>query len=611
MTRRPARFPFSRRRRPGRRQAGAAARRRRAPPRRRAAAGREGLGQDDAGPGPGRACCPATRRSSSCRSAPPRTGSSARSTSPPLLTGGEAPLPARPAGRGRTAACSTSTRSTCWPTTWSTCCSTWPSSGVNRVERDGLSHTPPGPLRAGRVDEPRGGRAAPAAARPLRAGRRRGRARATRRRGPRPCGAGWRFDADAGRRSPADVGRPPTASCAPRLAAPPARRPSPDDVVERGQRGCAVGVGAEGLRADLVLCRAAAALAALGGPDARPTVDDLRPVAPLVLAHRRRRRALRRAHGRSGRVDRILDELPTGRRLPTSRPPTRATPAPTRRLDRRRSGRGEVDAGGGPPDPPTPGPGRPTRRGAPERPMPAAPLRPAGGSRPTLPTVAARQRRRGRLVGAEPVAAGRGRRPGRRRHRRWPRLERPGWRAGPVAAADLRQARRRVGRPATSWCSRWTPRARWAPTAAWRRPRAPSLGLLVDAYQRRDRVALVSVRGEGAEVVLRPTASVEVARTRLVDCPPAGPRPWPTGARPPSAWPRAPGGDAGAPPAAGRRHRRPGHPRRRGADPVAAARAAAERSAVVASTPWSSTPRTTGPAWAWPPIWPPPWAPST
>ena len=41
------------------------------------------------------------------------------------------------------------------------------------------------------------------------------------------------------------------------------------------------------------------------------------------------------------------------------------------------------------------------------------------------------------------------------------------------------------------------------------------LGLLVDAYQRRDRVALVTFGGKGAEVVLRPTGSVEVARTRL------------------------------------------------------------------------------------------------
>jgi magnesium chelatase subunit D len=41
------------------------------------------------------------------------------------------------------------------------------------------------------------------------------------------------------------------------------------------------------------------------------------------------------------------------------------------------------------------------------------------------------------------------------------------------------------------------------------------LALLVDAYQRRDRVALVTFCGRSAEVVLRPTGSIEIARSRL------------------------------------------------------------------------------------------------
>ena len=48
------------------------------------------------------------------------------------------------------------------------------------------------------------------------------------------------------------------------------------------------------------------------------------------------------------------------------------------------------------------------------------------------------------------------------------------------------------------------------------------LSLLLDAYQRRDQVALVAVGGGGADIVLRPTSSVEVARARLERLPTGG-----------------------------------------------------------------------------------------
>jgi magnesium chelatase subunit D len=47
--------------------------------------------------------------------------------------------------------------------------------------------------------------------------------------------------------------------------------------------------------------------------------------------------------------------------------------------------------------------------------------------------------------------------------------------------------------------------------------KAAVLGLLGDAYRRRGTVGLVTFRGDGAEVVLRPTGSVEVARARLTE----------------------------------------------------------------------------------------------
>lgn len=48
------------------------------------------------------------------------------------------------------------------------------------------------------------------------------------------------------------------------------------------------------------------------------------------------------------------------------------------------------------------------------------------------------------------------------------------------------------------------------------------LSLLMDAYQRRDRVGMVVFRGEGAELVLPPTSSVELARSRLDELPTGG-----------------------------------------------------------------------------------------
>lgn len=55
--------------------------------------------------------------------------------------------------------------------------------------------------------------------------------------------------------------------------------------------------------------------------------------------------------------------------------------------------------------------------------------------------------------------------------------------------------------------------------------KAAILELLVDAYQRRDRVALVSFRGDGAQVVLSPTSSVELAHLRLRALPTGGATP--------------------------------------------------------------------------------------
>jgi magnesium chelatase subunit D len=55
------------------------------------------------------------------------------------------------------------------------------------------------------------------------------------------------------------------------------------------------------------------------------------------------------------------------------------------------------------------------------------------------------------------------------------------------------------------------------------------LSLLVDAYQRRDKVAMVAFKGDHAEVLLPPTASVELAKRKLEELPTGGKTPFSRG----------------------------------------------------------------------------------
>ena len=91
-------------------------------------------------------------------------------------------------------------------------------------------------------------------------------------------------------------------------------------------------------------------------------------------------------------------------------------------------------------------------------------------------------------------------------------------------SGDLRQAvrRQRAGRLLvlvvdTSGSMGATARAEAATGTA--------LGLLSDAYQRRDQVALVTFGRGGATTVLSPTGSIEVARNRLQELETGGPTP--------------------------------------------------------------------------------------
>ena len=285
----------------------------------------------------------------------------------------------------------------------------------------------------------------------------------------------------------------------------------PDEVLALTSRLCAE-LDAEGLRADLVLARGAMAAAALDGRK-EATADDVVRLAPLALAHRRRRGPLD-APGLSPQE--LADAL---ERASTEPPAGEPDFSPSTGHDQ-------------PGEPPTGGAQRGPRPPAPGVPLALKTQRPSGvlGRRNRGPNdrggiVAARPDPEGitDIAVAATVQAAAARRA----------VESPG--AGlqsepAVARADLRQAVREsrtanlvvlcVDASGSMGSDRRIDAAKGA-----------ALSLLLDAYQRRDRVALVTFAGEEARVALRPTGSVEVAQARLADLPTGGRTPLGPGLR--------------------------------------------------------------------------------
>ncbi len=280
-----------------------------------------------------------------------------------------------------------------------------------------------------------------------------------------------------------------------------------DEVLSLTSRLCAE-LDAEGLRADLVIARGVAALAALDGRK-EATADDVVRLAPLALAHRRRRGPLD-APGLS--PEELADALERAEDNSPGNPATHPT------------GDGSDE------DVPTPGGGSQ---------QPARP--PAHGVSLALKTqqpsgVLGRRNRgltdRGGIVAARPapqgvtdialaatVQAAAARR---------------ATAAAPAAAlverADLRQAVREA-RTANLVVLCVDASGSMGAMRRMEATKGAAVSLLLDAYQRRDRVALVTFAGEEARVVLRPTGSVEVARARLADLPTGGRTPLGPGLR--------------------------------------------------------------------------------
>ncbi len=277
-----------------------------------------------------------------------------------------------------------------------------------------------------------------------------------------------------------------------------------DDLMATTSR-LAVAVGVDGLRGDLMLCRAATANAAIEG---RSMVepDDVRRVAEMVLGHRCRRRPFDEPGITPDKLDDAWDDA--------IRPERDGETGP---------GEGPLDddapAGDGSHPDQIDAPGAATRTALPDssarvgRRSSTAPH----GSGSTSPAS-----QRGRFVREEPFdghaidARSTAIAVARRRAERGPEAA--------VDASDLRGARHEQQRGSLAVfvvdaSGSMGVEHRMAGT------KAAVMGLLEDAYRRRSRVALVTFRHDDAEVVLRPTASVEIARARLADLPTGGKTP--------------------------------------------------------------------------------------
>ncbi|TNY36898.1 putative cobaltochelatase [Thermomonospora catenispora] len=272
----------------------------------------------------------------------------------------------------------------------------------------------------------------------------------------------------------------------------------------------------DGLRADLVTARAAIALAAWHGRDA-VTADDVRQAARLALPHRRRRDPFDAPGLEEDRLEQALRE--------------HAPEPPDDDGDGPGGGRGA-----GPDGPADSAERDGTPPGAPSPARPPA-QRGAGGRREDEPAPADAICRP-RLFTVPGVGEGT---PGRRSKARTPHGRATGARPGTRdvhltatlrAAAPHQRARGRTGPGLilTPDDLRRTVRDgregnlvlfvvdASGSMAARRRMRAVKgavLSLLLDAYQRRDKVGLITFRGTGAELVLPPTSSVEAGARRL------------------------------------------------------------------------------------------------
>ncbi|MBB5911505.1 magnesium chelatase subunit D [Nocardia transvalensis] len=294
-----------------------------------------------------------------------------------------------------------------------------------------------------------------------------------------------------------------------------------DDVELRRIAALCASFDVDGMRADLVVARTATAHAAWRGSD-RVTAEDVRVAAELALPHRRRRDPF----DEPGISEEQLDDAMR-----------QAEEEAARGNDESSGGTGESE-GPGPSDGPDDDPD-----GGPENPdddPDGGPDSPGGGRSPEgnagKPADSVARPPRWEIPGIGEGAPGRRSR-ARTRHGRVvrsttdtsaglhvlgtvfaaaPHQHLRGRVGGPLAleAADLRGAYRE-GREGNLVVFVVDASGSMAARDRLSAVTGAVVALLRDAYQRRDKVAVITVRGSEAELVLPPTSSVDIAVRRL------------------------------------------------------------------------------------------------
>ncbi|MFJ4712552.1 putative cobaltochelatase [Streptomyces sp. NPDC088785] len=316
-----------------------------------------------------------------------------------------------------------------------------------------------------------------------------------------------------------------------------------DDALTQIAATCAA-FEVDGMRADIVMARTATALAAWAGRG-EVLAEDVRQAALLALPHRRRRNPFDAPGLDEDKLDETLDEFGPDR--PDDDPePDPDGPEPDGGGDG--GGGGGGDGGGVPPGGDPAGDGTPDDGTAAEEGPTEAPPAPGAGAPAQQRAVSAGEPFRTKALsvpGLGEGAAGRrsrartehGRTTGSVRPRgHLTRLhlaatvqaaaphQRARGRSGPglvVRRDDLRQATRE-GREGNLVLFVVDASGSMAARKRMGAVKGAVLSLLLDAYQRRDKVGLVTFRGAGAEVALPPTSSVDAAAARLETLPTGG-----------------------------------------------------------------------------------------